>query len=177
MKYLALLRGVNVGGNSIIKMSDLKEAVEQSGFINVKTFINSGNIIFESDETHSSKINTVLEEALKKRFNLESRVFLLTYEQFKDILDRVPEDWKKRRDIRCYIAFVREPVGVKDVIKEIKLKEGVDFVRGGKGAVYLTTLTSGLTKSGFTKLISTPVYKDITLRNYTTAQKLLALMK
>jgi uncharacterized protein (DUF1697 family) len=177
MKYLALLRGVNVGGNSIIKMSDLKEAVEQSGFASVKTFINSGNVIFESSEANISKVNAMLEEVLKKRFNLESRVFLLTYEQFKDIVDRVPEDWKKRRDIRCYIAFVREPVTVNDVMKEIRVKEGVDFVQGGKGAVYLTTLMSGLTKSGFTKLISTPVYKDITLRNYTTAQKLLTLMK
>jgi uncharacterized protein (DUF1697 family) len=177
MKYLALLRGVNVGGNSLIKMADLKEAVEKSGFINVKTFINSGNVIFESKEANSFKVNAMLEEALKKRFNLESRVFLLTYEQYKDILDRVPEDWKKRQDIRRYIAFIREPVTVNDVIKQAKVKEGVDFVQGGKGAVYLTTLMSGLTKSGFTKLISTPVYKDITLRNYTTAQKLFTLMK
>jgi uncharacterized protein (DUF1697 family) len=177
MKYLALLRGVNVGGNSLIKMSDLKEAVEKSGFANVKTFINSGNVIFESTEVNKSKINAVLEKVLAKRFNLESRVFLLTYEQFKDILAGVPEDWKKLKDIRCYIAFVREPVTAQDVIKEIRVKEGVDFVGVGKGVVYMTTLLSGLTKSGFTKLISTPVYKDITMRNYTTAQKLFTLMK
>jgi uncharacterized protein (DUF1697 family) len=177
MKYVALLRGVNVGGNSLIKMSDLKEAVGKCGFTNVMTFINSGNVIFESTEVNKSKINAVLEEVLAKRFNLESRVFLLTYEQFKDMLAGVPEDWKKLKDIRCYIAFVREPVTAQDVIKEIRVKEGVDFVQGGKGVVYMTTLLSGLTKSGFTKLISTPVYKDITMRNYTTAQKLFMLME
>jgi uncharacterized protein (DUF1697 family) len=177
MKYLALLRGLNVGGNSVVKMADLKEAVEQIGFTNVKTFINSGNIIFESNEANSSKISAVLDETFKKRFDLESRIFLLNYKQFKDILEGVPEDWKKSKDIRCYIAFVREPATVKNVMREIKPKEGVDFIQAGKGAVYLTTLTSGLTKSGFTKLISSPVYKDITMRNYNTAQKLLALME
>jgi uncharacterized protein (DUF1697 family) len=177
MKYAALLRGVNVGGNSPLKMADLKEAVEKSGFTNVKTLINSGNIIFESKEANTAKINTVLEEALKKRFHLESRVFLLTFEQLKDVVAGVPEDWKKRQDIRCYIAFVREPATVQDVLKQAKVKEGVDFIEGGKRAVYLTTLTSGLTKSGFTKLISAPVYQNITMRNYTTAQKLLSLME
>jgi uncharacterized protein (DUF1697 family) len=177
MKYLALLRGVNVGGNSIIKMSDLKEAVEKRGFASVKTFINSGNVIFESNEVDSAKIIAILEETLKRRFNLESRVFLLNHKQFQDVVDGVPEDWKKSKDIRCYIAFVREPAVVKEVMKEIKPKQGVDFLQAGRGAVYLTTLTSGLTKSGFTKLISSPVYKDITLRNYNTALKLLNLMK
>jgi uncharacterized protein (DUF1697 family) len=176
MKYVALLRGVNVGGNSIIKMADLKETVEKSGFTNVKTFINSGNVIFESGEKNSVKIATVLEAALKKRFNLESRVILRTYEQFKQILSEVPADWKKQKDIRCYIAFIREPLTAQDVIKQIQLKEGVDFVQAGKGVVYMTTLMSGLTKSGFTRLIAKPVYKGITMRNYTTAKKLLTLM-
>jgi uncharacterized protein (DUF1697 family) len=176
MKYVALLRAINVGGNSPIKMADLKDAVEKSGFTKVQTYINSGNVIFESAEKDGAIVAALINEALKKRFGLDSRVILSSFEQFKEIMDGVPDDWRKRNDIRCYIAFTREPVTAQDVIDEI-LKDGVDFVGVGRGAVYMTTLTSGLTKSDFTKLVGKPVYKDITMRNYNTARKLLALME
>ncbi len=177
MKYVALLRGVNVGGKSIIKMADLKEAVEKCGLINVRTYIQSGNVIFESDEEGAGKIAAKLEDSLLRAFNFEIRVIVMNRAQFTDILAEVPADWKMRQDLRCYLAFIREPVTVQDVIQEIKLTAGVDSVKAGKGVLYLSTLLSGLTKSGFSKLITTKVYKDITIRNYRTAQNLLELMQ
>lgn len=60
MKYVAFLRGINVGGNSIVKMLELKEAFIKSGFINVLTYINSGNVIFESDEKDIERIEKKL---------------------------------------------------------------------------------------------------------------------
>jgi uncharacterized protein (DUF1697 family) len=176
MKYIALLRGINVGGNAIIKMADLKKAVEDIGFTHVSTYIQSGNIIFESDHGDIEKIIARLEDALLKKFQFKSGIVVKTYEQLKKIVSEVPADWKKRDDLRCYLAFVREPVSAADVLREIKLKEGVDFVKAGDGVVYMSTLLSGLTKSGFTRLAGTKVCKDITIRNYNTAQKLLALM-
>ncbi len=177
MKYVALLRGVNVGGNSLIKMTDLKETVEKIGFTNVQTYIQSGNVIFESGEANVSKIDSLLEESLKKRFKYGSRIVVRNYEQFKRVISEVPADWEKGKDIRCYIAFVREPVTSQDIVKEIQVKEGVDFISAGKGAIYMTTLMSGLTKSGFTRMVGKPFYKDITIRNYNTAKKILALME
>lgn len=177
MKYLALLRGVNVGGNAVIKMADLKKAVEKTGFTSVSTFIQSGNVIFESVETDSAKITGVLEKDLKKTFMSEIRVVLRTYEQLKKVVAEVPPDWNKRKDIRCYIAFVREPVTAQDVMREIEIREGIDFVKAGDGVVYMTTLLSALTKSKFTKIISKPIYKDMTIRNYNTVQKLVKLME
>jgi uncharacterized protein (DUF1697 family) len=64
-----------------------------------------------------------------------------------------------------------------DVIREVELKEGVDSVKAGDGAVYMSTLLSGLTKSGFTRLIAKKIYKDITMRNFNTCQKILTLMQ
>jgi uncharacterized protein (DUF1697 family) len=177
MKYIALLRGINVGGNSIIKMTDLKKAVEEIGFTSVSTFIQSGNIIFESNESNVNKITAKLEDTLLKKFQINSRIIVKTLEQLKKIISEVPADWNKRQDLRCYMAFVREPVSARDVMGEIKLKEGVDFVKAGDGVVYMSTLLSGITKSGFTKLVGTKIYKDITIRNYNTAQKLLAMMQ
>jgi uncharacterized protein (DUF1697 family) len=177
MKYIALLRGINVGGNAIIKMADLKKEVEVSGFTHVSTYIQSGNIVFESDLKEIDKIIARLEEALLKKFQFNSGIVVKTHEQMKKIISEVPADWKKQDDLRCYLAFVREPVSAQDVIREIKLKEGVDFAKAGDGVVYMSTLLSGLTKSGFTKLVGTKIYKDITIRNYNTVQKLFAMMQ
>lgn len=177
MKYFALMRGINVGGNNIIKMADLKKTVAESGFTSVSTYIQSGNIIFKSEENDIDKITKKLEEALFKEFGFNSGIIVKTFEQLNKIISEVPDDWKKRYDLRCYIAFIRKPVSEQDVMRDIKLKDGVDFVKAGDKVLYMSTLLEGLTKSGFTKLVGTKIYKDITIRNYNTTQKILALMQ
>jgi len=177
MKYLALLRGINVGGNRIIKMVDLKVAFEKSGFTDVTTFIQSGNVVFSSDEKDTEKIARKLEDTVLQTFKINSRIVVKSYSQLKKVLEEVPSEWKKENDLRCYLAFIKEPVSASDVLKEVALKEGVDSAKAGEGVLYMTTKMSGLTQSGFTKLATKKIYKDLTIRNYNTSQKLLALME
>ena len=176
MKYVALLRGINVGGNSLIKMSELKIAFEKLSFENVITYINSGNVIFESDDS-PAKIKSDIEKSLIKNFKLEIKIMLRSHKEIKNTLNNVPSDWKNKKDLRCYIAFVRDPSTPADVISETTLREGIDAIKEGPGVVYMTTKLSGITKSGFSKLASKKIYKEITIRNYTTAEKLLSLME
>jgi uncharacterized protein (DUF1697 family) len=177
MKYCAFLRGINVGGKNIIKMTDLKNAFEKCGFLNVRTFIQSGNVIFESGEKNPGDILTRLEGCLLTHFSYNSTIIIKNYEQLKKIIAEVPADWDKRSDLRCYIAFIREQTSTQDILGGIKVKQGVDFLEAGEGVLYMATLLSGLTKSGFTKLVSLPSYKDISIRNYNTTRKILELMK
>lgn len=176
MKYVALLRGINVGGNSLIKMADLKAAFEKSGFTNVRTYINSGNVIFETNENDIQKITHKLETDLSKIFNLKLRIVILSYQQLENVLADIPAAWKKGHDLRCYIAFMKDPITPTDVIKEVQLKEGVDEIKAGKKVLYMSTKLEGLTKSGLTKLITKKIYKELTMRNLNTSQKLLDLM-
>jgi uncharacterized protein (DUF1697 family) len=176
-KDIAFLRGINVGGKNIIKMVDLKGAFERCGMENVSTFIQSGNVIFETEKKSIHEIVAVLEETLSKSFNYQSRIVVLSQSQLKRVVAESPLLWEKNVDARCYIAFVKEPFTPQDILKEITLKEGVDSVEIGKGVLYMTTLFSGITKSGFSKLIGTSVYKQITIRNYNTARKILARME
>lgn len=177
MKYLALIRGINVGGNSIIKMAKLKELFLKSGFTEVASYIQSGNVIFTSTESGKDKISKKIEKSLYDHFGIVVRVIVLTYAELEKILDGVPSAWKSPKDLRCYIAFVREPVTAEDVFKEIIPNEGIDFVKKEKGVLYLSTLLSGITKSKFSRLSGKKIYQDITIRNYTTTRKLLELMK
>ncbi|KKR31504.1 MAG: hypothetical protein UT63_C0068G0014 [Candidatus Gottesmanbacteria bacterium GW2011_GWC2_39_8] len=177
MKYVAFLRGINVGGNSIIRMDELKVAVNNIGFTNVKTYTQSGNVIFESDIEDVIKIREELEKSLSDTFAMDLRIVVRTYEELKKVLKDAPIEWKRANDLRCYIAFVKEPVTPKDVLKEIHLKEGVDFVKKGEYVVYMSTKLEGLTHSGFTELVGTSVYKDITIRSFNAIRKLLKRME
>jgi uncharacterized protein (DUF1697 family) len=154
MKYIGLLRGINVGGKNIIKMTDLKKTVEKCGFTKVSTYIQSGNVLFESDEKNPSEIVEKLEATFLKEFTYDSRIIVKTYEQLKIIVHEVPSDWEKRNDLRCYIAFIGEPFSIQNIIPEIELKEGIDFIKVGDSVLYMSSLLSGLTRSRFTRLIT-----------------------
>jgi uncharacterized protein (DUF1697 family) len=177
MKYAALLRGINVGGNNMIKMTELKASFERSGYTNVITYINSGNVIFESDEKDRKKLTESIESMLSKAFGYKARVHVITHQQVADVAKNVPDEWNKRTDIRCYVAFVMEPMTAEDAAKEVSTREGVDTLKIGPGVLYMTSLLSQLTKSHFNKLAGKPIYKEMTIRNYNTTKKLLALME
>lgn len=158
-------------------MKDLKTAFESLGFSDVLTYIQSGNVIFTSDKKNVDSLTDEIENMLKGKFLLNSKIILLSTNQLKQVVENVPSEWRKKKDIRCYIAFIKKHITEEEVVKEIQLKEGVDFIKVGKGVIYMTTLLSGLTKSGFTKLVRKKIFQDITIRNFNTTQKLLQLIE
>jgi uncharacterized protein (DUF1697 family) len=176
MKFVALLRGINVGGNNALKMSELKEVFEKAGYTHVKTYINSGNIIFESEEKESENLERKVEELISNYF-FPLRVVVLSQTELQHVLSNTPSSWKKNMDLRKYIAFVKSPCTPLEVVKEINIKEGVDSIEAGPRAVYMTTKMEGITRSNLSKINTTKVYKEITIRNNTTAEKLLAIME
>lgn len=174
MRFVALLRGVNVGGKSAIKMSELKRALEEAGFQKVSTYINSGNIIFESAKTDGGQLTIAVERLLKSEF-FEITTVVLSAQELKNVLRKVPATWKSP-SLRRYIAFIKKPATPEDVIRDANPKEGVDFLAKGPGVVFMSTKMSGLTKSGFPRLSTKPVYGSMTIRNYTTVLKLAQLI-
>lgn len=176
MKYVALLRGINVGGNNKIKMADLKTAVEKAGYTNVVTLIQSGNVIFDSPIKDQEKTVRQLEQVILKTFKIACRVVIRSLPQMKKVIAGVPASWKKD-DIRKYVAFIKEPMTAGVAAKQIPVREGVDILDVGDGVLYMATKMSGLTKSGYTKIVGTKIYQDMTMRNFNTTQKILALME
>lgn len=176
MKYVALLRGINVGGNNIIKMTSLKACFEKGGFQNVLTYIQSGNVIFESKEK-SEKIVEKIEKICSKTFNYTSKVVIRSLPQMKKTVANIPKDWLEKTDIRCNLAFIKEPATAKTVAKEVELREDVDSMQIGDGVLYISYLIKDASKSKFPKLAGKKIYKDMTIRNLNTTKKLLALME
>ena len=176
-QYLALLRGINVGGNNIIKMVDLKACFESIGFTDVVTYIQSGNILFKSEEQDNIKLTKKIENKLSDSFNYKSKIVLVTYNQLETIIKNAPGTFGVKPDeFRYNILFLKYPLTSEEAIKSVKIKEGIDNAYSGKDVLYFSQLISKAGQSYLTKIISHPVYQNMTIRNWNTTTKLFGLM-
>lgn len=177
-KYVALLRGINVGGKNLIKMTDLKASFEALRLEDVKTFIQSGNIVFSSDETDIGKLTARIEAALSKTFNYKSRLVLRSQSQMKRIVMKVPKGFGTQpKKYRYDVIFLKEPLTAAKAMKSVVMKEGVDECHAGSSVLYFSRLDSRASQSYISRLVSLPVYQDMTIRNWNTTTKLLSLME
>ena len=177
-QYLALLRGINVGGNNIIKMADLKACFENMGFSDVVTYIQSGNVLFKSAEKDKLKLTNKIEKALSERFNYKSRIVAVTHKELRKIVDGAPEGFGEDLDQDRYdVIFLKAPLTPREAMKNIRIKEGVDQAYAGRFVLYFSRLISKASQSHLTKIITLPIYQNMTIRNWNTTTKLLALME
>lgn len=177
-QYLALLRGINVGGNNIIKMADLKVCFESMGFSDVLTYIQSGNVLFESADKDKAKLTMKIEIGLSERFNYEARLVVVTYKQLKQTVEESPRGFGKDLDkFRYDVIFLKEPLTAKEAMKSVSIKEGIDNAYMGKDVLYFSRLISRATQSRLPRIAGLPVYQNMTIRNWNTTTKLLALME
>src|SRR5690606_13468588 len=177
-KYLALLRGINVGGSNIIKMSDLKKCFESLKLTDVVTYIQSGNVVFTSDINDKNKLTGNIEKALSKTFNYTAKVVVISYKDLKKIMDDKPDGFgSKPAEYRYDVIFLIDPLKPKEAIKKVKTKEGVDEAYAGRMALYFSRLIAKAAQSYLSKVVSLPEYKFMTIRNWNTTTKLLSLME
>ena len=176
MRYVALLRGINVGGNNLIKMSALKACLEAAGFGDVVTYIASGNVFFTTSSERSA-LTAQIEKILTATFHYPSSVVLRTRKQMSDIVERAPNGFGKNpAKYRYDVIFLKEPLTANAAIKNVPTKPGVDEAHAGSGVLYFSRLISKATQSKLGKIVGTPVYQSMTIRNWNTTTKILALM-
>ena len=174
--YISLLRGINVGGKNIIKMEQLKQIFVDMGFSDVKTYIQSGNVIFRTAESDTLKLTNKIENQLQKNFSVEIKTLVLTADDLAETVENAPENFGTEPEkFRYDVWFLLPLTMINDVISNVRLREGVDFLQAGKNVIYTTRLTSQMGKSYFSKIVQMPFYKNITIRNWNTTTKLLEL--
>lgn len=176
MKYVALLRGINVGGNSKVDMKTLKIAFEDVGLENVKTYINSGNVLFADSKYSSSELVKILETKIEEKFGFHVKVLVKSHTQLKKVVDTLPDTWVNDAGTKCDVMFLWEDVDSKKIIEELPIKPEIDTIKYVAGALLWCVKRKDVTKSGMLKIIGTKLYKQMTIRNCNTARKLLALM-
>jgi uncharacterized protein (DUF1697 family) len=176
-QFVALLRGINVGGNNLIRMSELKRCFEVQGFEDVRTFIASGNVLFEHGGTPAPKLARRIETALEKAFDYRASIVLRSAKQMREIVAGAPEDFgMEPAKYRYDVIFLKEPLTARVAIKSVRTKQGVDEVFAGRGVLYVSRLVAKAAQSQLSRLVMLPIYKSMTIRNWNTTTKLVTLL-
>ena len=175
-KFLALLRGINVGGRNIISKEDLKDCFEKLGYESVRTYIQSGNILFRSEITDTKELTATIEQGLSKRFNYDAQAVIISQRKYKSMLSKAHDNWGEDEDWKHNAMFLLSGTTPKKVLSQIAdPKVNIETVSHSTGIIFWSTLKKQQTKATVMKLAAHPVYKQMTVRNHNTCFKLLKL--
>jgi uncharacterized protein (DUF1697 family) len=178
-RYVLLLRGINVGGRNKVPMAGLRSMLEGLGYADVATYIASGNVVLSS--TRSAKaIKQEIEAALPRTFDLHSEliaVLVLTRPQLRAVIDGKPKGFGERPDTYHSDAIFLMGIEAKAAMSAFDPRPGVDQIWPGKGVIYSQRLSAQRTKSRLNKVMSSPLYRSMTVRNWATTTALLDLLE
>jgi uncharacterized protein (DUF1697 family) len=175
-QYLALLRGINVGGRNLVPMADLRAAFEAAGYCEVATYIQSGNVLFATDAP-SAALEADIEALLEDRFGLPLPVVVRSHAQLRRVVAKAPPGFGAAPDTyHSDVVFLKTPLTSRQAMRVVELRDEVDQAWPGTGVLYFARLSARRTQSRMNKIMGTPEYKQMTIRNWNTTTKLLALL-
>ena len=177
-RYVALLRGINVGGKHPIKMADLRACFEEQGFDDVATYIQSGNVLFGSTASGSAALTAAIERMLSVRFDFEASIVLRSRAQMRAIVEEAPEGFGYRRTpvpVRRDLPASRRDRAARRSPSSRNGK-GVDRAWAGRGVLYVDRVAERAAQSRLSKIASLPMYRDLTIRNWRTTTELVRLL-
>jgi uncharacterized protein (DUF1697 family) len=159
-------------------MTDLKACFEASKLENVATFIQSGNVLFEAAEKDSAELVKKIEQTLSKTFSpYQARIVLCSHAKLREIVRKAPKGFGNQpQKYRYDVIYLREPLTAAEAMKSVLTKAGVDEAFAGSGVLYFSRLIAKAAQSRLARIVGLPVYKDLTIRNWNTTSKILALM-
>ena len=170
-KYVAFLRGINVG-NIRIKMPDLKAAFEELDFGGVRTYLQTGNVVFEADQTIEI-IKPILEKKLSDTFHYAAFVLLYEFDSLADVVAQYP--FSKEENHHAYVVFIDDDP-VFEELKSISKQAGeeANFIQPGNGVLYWKVAKGESLNTVFAKILAKAKYKsNSTIRNINTLKKML----
>lgn len=180
MKYIVLLRGINISGKNKISMEKLKKYLIENEYQSVYTYLNSGNIILESNESNKENIVKNIHSLIKEKFDLEISVFVISYLELEDLLNNAPSWWGTcNKEIYDNITFILSSVQSTEVKNVLgNLNENVEQIYEYKNCFFCSYKLKNYRKSNWwVKTCSTYIKDSITIRTANTVKKLLEICK
>lgn len=178
VRYIALIRGINVGGNNKVTMSILKSELEKIGYKDVITYINSGNVIFSSNETNLEKLVYQHEKLLEDVFKVKTRVAIISVEEFHNAVKAAPIWWSKKEDevVKHNALFIISPATAQEVIKQVgEAKPEYEKIAYAQHVIFWSAPLKTFGRTRWSKITNTSAYNSITIRNANTVNKLIQL--
>ncbi|HET7696061.1 MAG TPA: DUF1697 domain-containing protein [Vicinamibacterales bacterium] len=177
MVYAALLRGINVGGNNMVSMKSLKENFERLAFEHVRTYINSGNVIFRAADRDPRALEDRIDRMLEQQYRLTGRTVVRTKGEMVKVVAALDREDLSDPDWRCNVIFLRSTVDPRRTLKSIALQPEIERVVCCPGTWLWSARLRDLNRSAMMKLGKTPLYREMTVRNVNTTRAVLALMQ
>jgi len=178
LKYIILLRGINISGKNKVAMPVLKTALEESGFKNVFTYLNSGNVVLESDVVDKQVLGSKICEIIKEKFKIEVPVFVSTPVEINDILKNSPNWWDTNdKNIYNNLIFIIPPTTYKEVFATVgEPSPNIDSVKEYNNYIFWSFDLKNYRKSNWwVKTASTNIKDKITIRTANTIKRVLEL--
>src|SRR6202011_5024534 len=165
MTYVAFLRGVNVGGKGIVSMAAIKETLVALGLSDVRTYINSGNIIFSTRASDSQQLTARIETALEQHTGMAIKVLVMDHKILEKIVDAIPRNWVDDKTMRTYVLLLWKELDDRGILDRLPTRPGVDELRYTPGAVVWRVDREDVGRSKMNRIVGTPLYKKITIRS------------
>ena len=178
MKYIALLRGINISGKNKISMPELKKFLEENNYQNVSTYLNSGNIIFECNIDNKETIMDNIHTLIKTKFLLDIPVYITTDKELENILNNSPKWWgSSNKEIYDNLIFIIPPTKYEEVYNTIgSPKEGLEQIEEYNNCIFWSFELKNYRKSNWwVKTASTDIKDKITIRTANTMKKILEI--
>ena len=175
--HVALLRGVNVGGNNIVSMKALKESFEGLGFEEVRTYINSGNVLFRSSEDNARALEERIDGMLAREHGLKGKTVVRSDVEMASLVKTIDKEWNPDPEWRYNVVFLRHTLDPNVLVEQLELKADIERVICCPGTLLWSARASTIGRTTMIKLSSRAVYQDMTVRNVNTTKKILALMQ
>lgn len=173
-KWIALFRGINVGGKHIVPMKALRELATEIGFDEPKTYIQSGNMVFGSPEENVAKLEEVLADAVEKRFGFRPFILMRRVADIKHALDDNPFAKQVTEGKQCHIYFLEGEDGKYDEAALKELATGTEQFALKSGLFYLYA-PDGVGQSKLAEKLPKYLPKRYTARNLNSVQAVLAM--
>jgi len=177
-RYIAFLRGINISGKNKVMMSELKAGFEELGLIEVRTYMNSGNIIFSSDNYNIEDLPGQIETMIKDRFDLDIPVFVILKEDLEDILRNAPDWWNTgKKEIYDNLIFIIPPTTFTEVFSEIgEPKVEIEKIMSYRNVVFWSFSRKDYQKTNWwSRTASASISKRLTIRTANTVKKIVGM--
>ena len=177
-RYIAFLRGVNISGKNKVPMAELKRCFEELDFSEVKTYLNSGNVAFSSDEDNIEVLTSQAEMIINRQFGLDIPVFVISKEKLEDILQNAPEWWgDENKEIYDNLIFITPPATFSEVWGEIgEPKEELEKIKEYRETVFWSFSRKDYQKTNWwSKTASANISSKLTIRTANTVRKIVGM--
>jgi len=172
MTYIAFLRAVNVGGKGLVSMAAIREALVAAGLSDVRTYINSGNVIFSTRASDARRLAARIEKALEQHTGAAINVLVMDHKALQKVVDAIPRNWVDDKTMRTYVLLLWKELDDRGILDRLPIKPGVDELKYTPGAVVWRVDRENVGKSHLNRIIGTPLYKKVTIRSANTIRKL-----